>query len=185
MGSSQELLNPGFDEPKQASCPEYDEAAGWERWGSWANRFANQPQEKARHGDGLIVYVHWRSDSPDAGWYQDVKNLTGGVFYQFSVWARWDANCNASNVELRIESTDKHIPYKIDRYTAHDIKDKWTYITVQARLPREVNEARIVIKCTHGYGGTVEPASGAIKFDDASLKPLRLYSSTRFSKHHR
>ncbi len=169
-----ELTNPSFDEPKSDDPSGYDQVAGWERWGSWANRHEAQPEWKPRNGQGLIAYHHWWSESTNAGWYQDVTGLAGGSFCRFSVWAQWEANCNAKSVELSIEPVGGGKPFATKTFTSKDIEPTWTYIIVQGRLPPSVAEARFVIRCNHGFGGAVQDAQGAIKFDDAALKsPLK------------
>lgn len=177
LTNAAELANPSFDEPESSDPSEYDQAAGWERWGSWANRHENQPEWKPRSGLGLIAYHHWQSDSPSAGWCQDVTNLVGGSSYRFSVWAQWEPNCNAENVELRIEPFGGGAPLAVETFTSETVDQTWTYITVQAKLPPSVTEARCVIRCNHGFGGAVQDARGAIKFDDAALKLLTQYGT--------
>lgn len=174
LAQAVELVNPGFDEPKSPDPSDYDQAAGWVRWGSWANRHDNLPEWPSRNGKGMVAYHHWLSDSPDAGWYQDVTNAVPGGYYRFSVWAQWEANCNAESVELSIEPFGGGEPYAAEKFGAKRINTTWTYITVHGRLPAHVTRARFVIRCHHGFGGALPDAQGAIKFDDAALTKVSL-----------
>lgn len=167
------LSNPGFDEPKSDQVVECDEAAGWERWGAWVNRHKHGSEWRARNGRALVAYHHWESDSPTAGWSQTVTNLEAGATYRFSVWAQWDPNCNASNVELRIEPDGASRFQLVEQYTAARVGKIWTYLCVQGKMPADATAARLVIQCTHGFAGDTADASGAIKFDDAELTKLR------------
>jgi hypothetical protein len=165
------LSNPSFDEPKSAEPPECDQAAVWERYGSWANRHASQGEWEARTGPAMVAYHHFQSDSPNAGWFQDVVNLKSGVPYTFSVWAKWDANCNASNVNIKIEKYAGGGPdYVSHAYSSASVGTNWTKISVQGALPEGVSNARVTIECIQGFHGDCTHAAGSIKFDDASLE---------------
>lgn len=177
-----ELRNPGFDDPADPEPPMCDRAAGWERWGQWANRHTNEVGWEPRTGAGFVAYDHWRSYTPRAGWSQVVSNLTGGALYRFGVWAKWEPACNASNIELRIEPLVRGARPAVARYTSANLSDVWSPIGVSCRLPPEATAARCVIQCSHGFGGILTNAVGALKFDDATLEEVQVQPSRRKAK---
>lgn len=167
------LKNPSFDAPWIEVLPECDQAAGWRRWGAWVNRHLSGPGWEARTGDGLVAYHHWQSDTADAGWYQDVSNLVGGVVYRFSVYVLWEPTCNASNVELSVENPEDGQLLGVNRFVREDFRPHWTPAWVHARIPAGQTAARFRIRCVHGFGGETAPAAGCIKFDDASVREVK------------
>ncbi len=163
------LLNPSFDVPKDAEPPECDQALNWERWGSWANRHTNQPGWQVRSGLAMVAYHHWQSDTYNAGWWQDITGLEDGGTYTFSVYAQWESDCNASNINMKIEPWGGGEAYATQSYTSNDVGTGWTLISVEGTLPAGITNARVTIECMAGFGGDTGQQNGALKFDDANF----------------
>ena len=167
-----DLLNASFEEPLEPEPPTCDRAAGWQRWGAWANRRTDKSDVYGRNSPAYLSYEHWSADSPDSGWSQVVSNLTADHVYRFAVWVNWEPYCNARGVELRIEPLVEGASPAVARYSKQDVGDIWELIGVQVRLPKQAEAVRCVIRCTHGFSGDRTEAHGALRFDDASLQDL-------------
>lgn len=167
-----DLVNPGFEDSSPLDDVGSDQAFCWDRWGQWMNRMTNEPGWQSRRGDAFLVYQHWRADSAESGWFQDVSNLVAGCRYRFTVWASRDANCNAGIVELIVSPAGGGTPYRVERFGPREIGRHWTLTAVHAKLPDNATAARFSIRCLHGFTGDTSRAQGAIRFDDADVQML-------------
>ncbi len=166
------LQNASFDVPEESEPPECDRAQYWSRWGSWANRHTNQPGWQVRSGLAMVAYHHWQSDTYNAGWWQDITGLEDGGTYTFSVYAQWESDCNASNINMKIEPWGGGEAYATQSYTSNDVGTGWTLISVEGTLPAGITNARVTIECMAGFGGDTGQQNGALKFDDANFQAI-------------
>ncbi|MFH0980121.1 MAG: hypothetical protein V2A79_01100 [Planctomycetota bacterium] len=162
------LKNPSFEKPKEQENWFCDQAEGWGRWGHWLNRETSW--SPTHEGECLIGYHHWEIEDPDdSGLYQDVSGTEVGKPYLFSVFAFKDQGATVESIELRLEPHSGGGTLASRVYEVKELsKDKWTELSVTGRSPSEGLRTLIVVSPRKSGS-----RKGAVKLDDAALKPLQ------------
>lgn len=163
-----ELANPSFEQPGQSP----DQAAHWERWGSWINR--ETEWKPVKDGKAVLGYHHWKLENSErSGVWQDVAGVKAGERYTFSVQANRDAVkegfFGAENIELRMESTfDGHqLTIQVQSYKVSDIASGGDWSTLRVTGTAATDSLRVMIAV---YPAGQTPRDGAVKFDAAKLE---------------
>lgn len=160
------LQNGSFEEEETEQDNAYgDLAANWGRWGNWMNRETSwKPVKK---GKCLIGYHHWRiEEESSSGIYQDVEDTPAGAEITFTICASKDSDTNAESVELRLEKLNGEDVVASQIYPMAAVKSGgWGKLSVTGTNPDE--GVRVVVVVTPAQA---EERTGAVKFDDASLK---------------
>lgn len=165
IASGQTLENTSFE----TQGPSPSEIHAWGTWGKGIFRVDKSEWAPVHEGDAMLGFRHWESDTQETvGIFQDVKDITAGTLYQYSVMVYLDSPESGtlpSQIELRFESeidgamatVSKRIfdPKEIER-------DKWIEINVVGTAPKDNLRVLLIITPSDDPGG-------AIKFDNVKI----------------
>lgn len=168
------LVNGSFESPNDARQHDDTAAAGWFTWGQGLNRQTGW--SPLLDGDCLFGYHHWElSESGNAGMWQDVKGLTPGKNYEFSLAVARDlagaGSREADTIEMRLESPSltpggQPLTLATRTYKVADLEsgDVWNPMAVSAIAPGKT--LRVLVSVSPAADGS---RGAALKFDDAKL----------------